>query len=265
MGRDVPILTEKMCIGMIRTYPMHEKVSRQEHEGLGVSTRQLSRVCSAPRSCPRFWHVSGQRLWASFRAVAFIACMLSLLLHLQRKYLGYFCRGDVTVWLHDHLHGFGEVRAAGTERGELRWATAPPPAWVGVEPDVHRTGGRKSHRGCAPCSICGIWETAGHSGWALGKGEVQLSGEVSVEIQKMSWDLVWSKWWIYLHFGWCLRVWHCLRWGGDPTLMSNFSNPGASTAWCFSKRRREGKHCILVLNSTYCSKFYVCWWQDRFF
>lgn len=164
MGRDVPILTEKMCIGMIRTYPMQEKVSRQEHEGLGVSTRELSRVCSAPRSCPRFWHVSGQRLWASFRAVAFIACVLSLLLHLQRKYLGYFCRGDVTVWLHDHLHGFGEVRAAGTERGELRWATAPPPAWVGVEPDIHRTGRRKSHRGCAPCRICGIWGTAGHSG-----------------------------------------------------------------------------------------------------
>lgn len=28
------------------------------------------------------------------------------------KYLGYFCRGDVTVWLHEYLHGFGEVRAA---------------------------------------------------------------------------------------------------------------------------------------------------------
>lgn len=112
MGIDFPILTEKMCIEMIRTYPMQEKVNRQEHEGLGVSTRELSRVRLSP-SCPRFWHVSGQRLWASFRAVAFIACVLSLLLHLQRKYLGYFCRGDVTVWLHDHLHGFGEVRAVG--------------------------------------------------------------------------------------------------------------------------------------------------------
>lgn len=29
---------------MIRTYPMQEKVSRQEREGLGVSTRELSRV-----------------------------------------------------------------------------------------------------------------------------------------------------------------------------------------------------------------------------
>lgn len=61
-----------------------------------------------------------------FRAVAFKACVLSLLLHLQRKYLGYFCRGDVTVWLLEHLHGFGEVRAAGTLlRGGLRGATDP--------------------------------------------------------------------------------------------------------------------------------------------
>lgn len=100
---------------------MQEKVSRKEHEGLGVSTRDLSRVCSASRSYPWIWRVWGEALGQPhFRAVAFIACVLSLLLHLQRKCLGYFYRGDVTVWLHDHLHGFGEVRAAGTslrERG----------------------------------------------------------------------------------------------------------------------------------------------------
>lgn len=43
-----------------------------------------------------------------FRAVALGACVLSLLLHLHRKYLGYFCRGDITVWLHKHFHGWGK-------------------------------------------------------------------------------------------------------------------------------------------------------------
>lgn len=65
---------------------------------------------------------SGPALFLSCTQQAFIACMLSLLLHLQRKYLGYFCRGDVTVWLHEHLHGFEEVRAAGTsERSHRPW------------------------------------------------------------------------------------------------------------------------------------------------
>jgi hypothetical protein len=29
-----------------------------------------------------------------------------------RKYLGYFCGGDVIVWLHKHLHDLGEGRRA---------------------------------------------------------------------------------------------------------------------------------------------------------
>lgn len=81
---------------MIRTHSMQDTWIGGP-EGLGVSTGDMSRVFS-PQTLP----------------VAFKACVLSLLLHLQRKYVGYFCSGDVTVWLHKHVHGFGEVRAAGT-------------------------------------------------------------------------------------------------------------------------------------------------------
>ena len=75
--------------------------------------------------------------------MAFTACVLSLLLHLQRKYLGYFCRGDVTVWLHEHLHGFGEVRAARPSlSGGAKGATVPgvQPGWLigrGAGPGIH--------------------------------------------------------------------------------------------------------------------------------
>lgn len=81
---------------MIRTHSMQDTWIGGP-EGLGVGAGELSCVLS-PQTLP----------------VAFKACVLSLLLHLQRKYVGYFCGGDVTVWLHKHVHGFGEVRAAGT-------------------------------------------------------------------------------------------------------------------------------------------------------
>lgn len=95
---------------------MQGKASSKKVEGLGVSTGESSPRGLARRSCSvglvRSWAKAPRQSW--FRAAAFRACVLSLLLHLQRKYLGYFCRGDVTVWPHEHLHGFGEVRAAGT-------------------------------------------------------------------------------------------------------------------------------------------------------
>lgn len=93
---------------------MQEKASGKRHEGLGVSTGEMAPVYSAPGSHPLGLACGEAKALgqALFRAVAFIACMLSLLLHLQRKYLGYFCGGDVTVWPHKHLHGFGEVRVA---------------------------------------------------------------------------------------------------------------------------------------------------------
>lgn len=125
----------------------------------------------------------------SFRAVAFIACMLSLLLHLQRKYLGYFCRGDVTVWLHEHLHGFEEVRAAGTSlRGGLRGATDPGSSMGGAGAWHPETGRRKksnprSGRECVPYGTCGIWGTGRHSESEPWENRgVQLSREVGVEV-----------------------------------------------------------------------------------
>lgn len=74
------------------------------------------------------------------------------------KYLGYFCRGDVTVWLHEHLHGFGEVRAARPSlRRGAKGATIP-----GVQPGWPIGGwGRAWHprgrSGCAPLLGYGHW------------------------------------------------------------------------------------------------------------
>ena len=169
---------------------MQEKASSKKHEGLGVSAGETSQECSAPRSCP-VGLGKGSRA-ARFTAVAFIACVLSLLLHLQRKYLGYFCRGDVSVWLHQHLHGFGEVRAArtsprggGAERSHRPWG----PAWGADEGGrAWCPEGRGGGIGAPPGSgrrhapllgFVGLGGTGGNSGaepWE--KGGVKCSGEV---------------------------------------------------------------------------------------
>lgn len=136
-----------------------------------MSALEKCLTCAQPpeAACGLVW------VWAEalgqlrFIAVDFKACVLSLLLHLQRQNLGYSCRGDVTVWLFEHLDGFGEVRAAGTSMREglrgavdLRYSLDRGRTW-----HPQGQGGERSHprlwgEGVLLCGICEIWGTIGH-------------------------------------------------------------------------------------------------------
>lgn len=237
---------------------MQEKASSKKHEGLGVSAGETSQACSAPRSCP-VGLGKGSRA-ARFTAVAFIACMLSLLLHLQRKYLGYFCRGDVSVWLHQHLHGFGEVRAArtsprgGAERSHRPWG----PAWVADEGGTawcpEGQGGGSGRRHAPLLGFVGFGGSGGNSGaepWE--KGGVKCSGEVlMLSLQgglKPVEDLF--AFWLVLESWPSFAVGRAegLIWSPPLppcVLTSPFLELGLQC--CFRKRqRREGKHWIPLI------------------
>lgn len=96
-----------------------------------------------------------------------------------RKHPWYFRGDDVTVWLQEHLHGLGEVRAAGGAQG-TRMS-------LGEGTCLYRGGGR---RGCAPFGICEIWALGRgiSQGKPLGLGRLSLVERLPEAWQMATWS-----------------------------------------------------------------------------